>query len=73
MNDAQILSDIEDEEQEALRQAAGKELVSLIRPETLIGDLLTITYSDSQVLVHDYAKQQVRGLPHGSFLVAQST
>ncbi len=49
---------------------AGRELANYLDPELNIGELLSINYQDAQVLVHDYARQKVRGLPHGSFLVA---
>ena len=35
-----------------------------------VGDLLRINYETAEVLIHDYAQRQVRGLPHGSFLLA---
>jgi hypothetical protein len=49
---------------------AGRKLAALLRPDLRVGELLSINYQDAQVLVHDYARQQVRGLPHGSFLIA---
>ncbi len=49
---------------------AGQFLQNLLDSDLCIGDLLSINYKDAQVLVHDYAREKVRGLPHGSFLVA---
>jgi hypothetical protein len=49
---------------------ASKNLISLIRAEDLVGDLLKIDYSECEVLVHDYLRQRVGGLPLGCFLLA---
>lgn len=49
---------------------AGEYIATLVDRETLVGELLSINFSEAQVLVHDYLRQKVRGLPHGSFLVA---
>ncbi|MBN9671963.1 helicase HerA domain-containing protein [Roseibium aggregatum] len=65
-----ILSEITQEANLSRSSDAGRELVSFLDPELTIGELLAINFQDAQVLVHDYARQKVRGLPHGSFLVA---
>lgn len=65
-----VLSDIAQEEAKNASITAGSVIAGLVDPETLVGELLSINYSDAQVLVHDYLRQKVRGLPHGSFLVA---
>ncbi len=65
-----VLSDITQEEAESASRNAGSQLAGLIESDTLVGELLTINFSEAHVLVHDYLRQQVRGLPHGSFLVA---
>ena len=65
-----VLSDIAQEEAKSISATAGSEIAGLIDPETLVGELLSINFSEAQVLVHDYRRQKVRGLPHGSFLVA---
>lgn len=50
--------------------SAGKALADLVDTNTKVGELLEINYKEGRVLVHDYARQSVRGLPHGSFLIA---
>ena len=49
---------------------AGAELAALLDQDLTVGELLTMNYRDAQVLVHDHSRHKVRGLPHGSFLVA---
>lgn len=65
-----VLSDIAQEEAKSASMDAGRSLARLVDTETLVGELLSINYSEAQVLVHDYLRQKVRGLPHGSFLIA---
>ena len=70
MSDQNILGGIAEEEANNASLTAGKNLAKLLDIDTQVGELLSINYSESQVLVHDYMRQKVRGLPHGSFLVA---
>lgn len=49
---------------------AGKKLTSLIMPEGVVGDLFRIDYGDCDVLVHDYHRNKVGGVPLGGFLLA---
>lgn len=49
---------------------AGKKLSSLITPEGVIGDLFRIDYGDCDILVHDYHRNKVGGVPLGGFLLA---
>ena len=70
MNNENILADIAKKADENKSLCAGKQLALLLHGQTCVGDLLSVNFSEAQVLVHDYAKQQVRGLPYGSFLVA---
>lgn len=49
---------------------AGQALTALFRPEDNVGDLFKIDYSECEVLVHDYSRQKVGGLPMGCFLIA---
>lgn len=70
MNAETILSDIAGEEAKNASITAGGHIAGLVDLETLVGELLMINFSEAQVLVHDYLRQKVRGLPHGSFLVA---
>ena len=65
-----VLDDIVEEESKHRSNAAGATLARLLNAKTGVGKLLSINFSEAQVLVHDYAREQVRGLPHGSFLIA---
>lgn len=65
-----LLTGITQDAERTRSSDAGRELASYLDPELNIGELLAINYQDAQVLVHDYHRQKVRGLPHGSFLVA---
>ena len=49
---------------------AGSKLSSYIDENTKVGDLLSLDYSEAIILVHDALRQEVRGLPMGSFLLA---
>lgn len=70
MSTQTLLSDIAQEEAKRASMIAGSQIAGLVDAETLVGELLSINFSEAQVLVHDYLRQKVRGLPHGSFLVA---
>ncbi len=70
MQERNILGEITEQETQNASVNAGIEIAKLIDSDTNVGELLSINYSEAQVLVHDYLRQKVRGLPHGSFLVA---
>lgn len=70
MSPNDFLSSIARDAEASQSAEAGRQLAALLDADLAIGELLTINYQDAQVLVHDYARQKVRGLPHGSFLVA---
>jgi hypothetical protein len=42
----------------------------LIQKDQLVGDLYSINYEEGKVLVHDYYRQKVGGIPSLSFLIA---
>ena len=65
-----LLSGITHEAEQSRSKEAGRQLASYLEADFNIGELLSINYQDAQVLVHDYHRRKVRGLPHGSFLVA---
>lgn len=70
MSEKTVLSEIAQAEAKSASTNAGSYIAGLVDRETLVGELLSINFSEAQVLVHDYLRQKVRGLPHGSFLVA---
>ena len=45
-------------------------LTELISEETLVGDVLKTDFAECEVLVHDFGRQKVGGLPLGAFLLA---
>ena len=51
-------------------EKAGRKLVSFIKENEVIGDLLSLDYTEAIVLVHDSLRQSVGGLPLGCFLLA---
>ena len=53
------------------RKAEVKQLFEkLIQPDQQIGDLYSINYETARVIVHDFARQKVGGIPSLSFLIA---
>src|SRR5688572_9987150 len=42
----------------------------LIQKDQLVGDLYSINYEEGKVLVHDFYRQKVGGIPSLSFLIA---
>jgi hypothetical protein len=55
-----------DDRKEEVKQLFQK----LIQPEQQIGDLYSINYETARVIVHDFARQKVGGIPSLSFLIA---
>ena len=51
-------------------EKAGRKLVSFIKENEVVGDLLSLDYTEAIVLVHDALRQSVGGLPLGCFLLA---
>ncbi len=51
-------------------QRAGASLAARLVPDRQVGDLLKLDYGEAVVVVHDYLKKNVGGLPLGTFLVA---
>lgn len=42
----------------------------LIQPDQYVGDLYSINYETARIIIHDYYRQQVGGIPSLSFLIA---
>lgn len=49
---------------------AGRDLALRLDPERQVGDLLKLDYCEAVVVVHDYLKANVGGLPLGTFLLS---
>lgn len=47
-----------------------RELTNLLQPEQYIGDLLDLEFDSADILIHDFHKTEVNGVPHGCLLVA---
>ena len=65
-----FLADIRGGWQSDRSRAAVKQLTSLIEPDRYVGDLISLEYSFANVLIHDYHKSVVGGVPHGCLLFA---
>lgn len=58
-------------DQEQSATAVAKEtLGSLVQKDQLVGDVFSMTYEDALVLVHDWHRKRVGGIPSLSFLLA---
>ena len=51
-------------------KAAVKQLTSLVDPTRYVGDLISLEYGSANILIHDYHKSKVSGIPHGCLLLA---
>ncbi len=49
---------------------AAERLTALLQQEDAVGDLLKMDYGACEVLVHDYSRRKVGGIPLGCFLLA---
>lgn len=49
---------------------AGKNLASRLNRARQVGDILRLDYDEATIVVHDHLRQNVGGLPLGSFLLA---
>ena len=48
----------------------GCKLLKFLKSEEMVGDLLSIDYTEATIIVHDAQRQNVGGLPMGCFLLA---
>ena len=68
--DAGFLSGVRQDWQADKAKAAVKHLTSLVDPERYVGDLISLEYGSANILIHDYRKSVVDGIPHGCLLLA---
>ena len=61
---------IDEFDQDQYAREAKKIFSDLIQPEQYVGDMFSINYEQSKVLVHDYYRKQVGGIPSLCFLIA---
>ena len=65
-----FLAGVHDNWQADRARAAVKQLTSLVDPERYVGDLISLEYGSANILIHDYRKSIVDGIPHGCLLLA---
>lgn len=65
-----IVDVIEESHEQFQRQKVADLLDPLIQPEQYVGEVLSLSYDEAIVQVHDHHRQQVGGLPSQCFLVA---
>ncbi len=67
MKTASLFEKINTEETES---AAKKAFLNLIQHDQYVGDIYSMAYESALVIIHDYYRKQVGGIPSLSFLVA---
>lgn len=65
-----FLRGVQDEWEAGRAKTAVKQLTSLVDPERYVGDLISLEYGSANILIHDYRKSVVDGIPHGCLLLA---
>ena len=65
-----FLGGVRDDWEAERAKAAVKQLTSLVDPERYVGDLISLEYGSANILIHDYRKSRVDGIPHGCLLLA---
>ena len=65
-----FLADESDAHAAAAGRRAGRDLAGQLDAERQVGDLLKLDYDEAVVVVHDYLKANVGGLPLGTFLIS---
>ena len=65
-----FLGAVSDDWQADRAKAAVKQLTSLVDPNRYVGDLISLEYGSANILIHDYHKSVVGGIPHGCLLLA---
>ena len=69
-NDERFLGEIKDNWQADRTRVAVKQLTHLVDPDRYVGDLISLEYGSANILIHDYRKRVVGGIPHGCLLLA---
>ncbi len=69
-SDSRFLANAVDDWEFERSKAAVKDLTELIDPERYVGDLISLEYGFANILIHDYHKRRVGGIPHGCLLLA---
>ncbi len=65
-----FLEGVHDDWQADRAKEAVKQLTSLVDPDRYVGDLISLEYGSANILIHDYRKSVVDGIPHGCLLLA---
>ncbi len=67
---SEVLGAIGMDRSEELRRKTGGFLDPLIQPDNYVGEVVTLSFEEAVVQVHDHQRQRVGGLPSQAFLVA---
>ena len=65
-----FLAGVHDDWQVDRAKTAVKQMTSLVDPDRYVGDLISLEYGSANILIHDYRKSIVDGIPHGCLLLA---
>src|SRR5262245_35305194 len=67
---AEIISFIQADRKQQTKQLTGQLLDPLIQEDNYIGEVISLSYDDALIQVHDHHRQRVGGIPSQAFLVA---
>ena len=67
---AEVIATIQADREQRTREFTGKLLDPLIQPGNYVGEVISLSYDDALVQVHDHHRQEVGGIPSQSFLIA---
>ena len=70
MQDQSILGNVNRQWEAERATAASEEFLSYVDPDRYVGDLISLEYGHADILIHDYHKNVVGGIPHGCLLLA---
>ena len=70
VTDERFLGSVRDDWEAERVKVAVKRLTSLVDPERYVGDLISLEYGSANILIHDYRRREVDGIPHGCLLLA---
>ncbi len=69
-NMSEVFASIEVERREETQRKTSGFLDPLIQPDNYVGEVVTLSFEEAVVQVHDHQRQRVGGLPSQAFLVA---
>ena len=66
----EIISSIQEDRVERTKLQTGQLLDPLIQADNYVGEVISLSYDDALVQIHDHHRQKVGGVPSQSFLIA---